>query len=772
MATVRLADAVKNVLARHRLLAYLIPTLLALITIQAWFESGTLLAGGDQAPPVASGFEYVSHWNHYTTGEGAPTFDIVQLPYYGLLTLAEGIGVSEEIAQRLFLSGIYAGAAAGVVFFALSISASPLAAGAAGVFSTFNAFRMVSADDAVALAAVIIATVLGGLTVRASRDDQHPSRGILAFGLVSTFVGYTFINPPHVALILAWLALSVVVAGIIGGRVAARRGLTFLAKAAPLAVLVNLWWIVPAVLTFTNPDFSVRYAAPGVETWSFAHARSSIANVAALNPYWAWAFPEYYPYAQELDQPPLGLFRYWLAVVASVGALALILRGGVARRVGILLASTALVSIFVVKGVHPPLAGISVWLYDHFPGYWLFREPFKVLMITTLAFSLLGGYAVDRLFTMSPPSRLIRGALLLLMVGGSLVYPRPLIAGDAVPTQPAFGGSAHIQIPQDWFRAAEAINGDEAPGKVLVLPQSSYYQMPTTWGYYGVPFTRQIIHRPVLETLLGGYFGYSPSYLRLIGSIEQDLLRGRSTFIDEKLRALGVGFVLLRRDVPTESFGRVFPDPQELESGLDTVPSLDRLESHGLLQVYRLGEDRGEVYAARPVVYSGSPTRIPDALETAPPTTALVSSFGSPSRLSEVSSRATDLALPLITYQRVGSGEFLVGVQDAHETFLLTLTESFNPEWQLEFVRGAGRQVQHVVVNGYANGWIVPSGGGFVARLRYEPEDIARLARRLSVAGLLFASIVSGLLSLERRRRRPHGVGASESRAEYGSQTR
>jgi hypothetical protein len=226
--------------------AYAGPTLLAAIAVQAWFRQGGGLASGDLAPPVAPSDEYRSHWNDFDSGAGGPSYAIVRLPYFEGLKAFDRLGLGEIAFQRLWLTLLFAGSAAAVVFLARGLVGSPLAAGLAGVLATFNAYHLITGFDPVPLSAMVAAGLLGGLVLRAGRDGERPHP--LLFAFASLVLGFVFINPAHLFLVLAWLAVCVLLAWAAHGRVGLARVGRFLAVAAPLALLFNLWWIVPAAL--------------------------------------------------------------------------------------------------------------------------------------------------------------------------------------------------------------------------------------------------------------------------------------------------------------------------------------------------------------------------------------------------------------------------------------------------------------------------------------------------------------------------------------------
>jgi arabinofuranan 3-O-arabinosyltransferase len=600
---------------RNWLLAYLVPALLSIVAVQTWFEPGTVIAGGDLAPPIAPQADYDSHWSHLTVGEGAPGYNISGLPYAAWLDAWGWLGVGEELGQRFWLSALFAGSAVAVVFLAFGFTANPVAAGAAGLLASFNAYRLITGPDDIRMAAILVAALLGGLVVRAASRPQGRA-GVVAFAVASLGLGYVMTNPPHVALVAVWVAACLVIA-LVAHPDAARRTTSFLAKAVPLALLVNAWWIVPAWLTLTGPGFDERFEAVRAEEWTWTHARATLGNALTLNTTWGWEYPEYFPYADRFDGALLTILAFAFPVLALLGV---VLAWRTQRRTAAGLAVAALIGAWLATGLRAPIPEVNRWLYDYMPGYWLFREPSKLLLLVMLPMAVLAGLGVAHLLTREDVwlRRLAVGLVL-----GALVYAHPIFTGEVIPDERPRLPSAHVRVPDAWDKAASMLNAQRASGRLLVLPRSDYYQVPTTWGYYGVAFTRPLVHRPVVESQPGGYFRPLPTVSSLEESIETDLLSGRLARARQALRALGVGYVLLRRDVDRSFPNRRFARPRLLARGLTRIPDVQLMRSFGMLDVYRV--NAGEMFAATPTLYAGPEHALPLALLVQPGTPGFVS---------------------------------------------------------------------------------------------------------------------------------------------------
>lgn len=585
---------------RSALLAYLVSAGLSAVAVQTWFEPGTVIASGDLPPPVAPEANYTSHWSHLAAGEGAPAYTIVGLPYAAWLDVWTWLGADEALGQRLWLTSLFAASAAAVVFLAFGFTTSSVAAGTAGLLASFSAYRLVTGPDTIPMVAVLVAALLGGLVVRAALRPERKT-SVLGFAVASVGLGHVMSNPSHVALVVIWVAVCFVIV-LVATPAAAGRTFGFLAKAAPLALLFNAWWIAPAWLTVTGPGFADRFAAAGVDEWAWTQGRATLANALTLNTAWGWSYPEYFPYADRLDDLPYNLLRLYLPVLAAVGVV-LARRGE--RRIALSLAVTALAAAWLATGLRAPVPETNRWLYDHAPGYWLFREPSKILLLVLLPVAVLGGLGVRRLLDVGPGTLAPR-ALAAGLLAGAVLYVHPLFTGDVVPDDRPLLPPAHVRVPDAWRQAATALNGYGDGGKVLILPRSDFYQVPTTWGYYGTSFSRPMIRRPVLETGPGGYFRPAETVSLFQESVESDLLSGDVGEVRKKLSALGVRYILLRRDVDPDFPERRIARPEVLARGLTRVRGVRMLRSFGMLELYRVaGESGDEVFATTPTFYAG-----------------------------------------------------------------------------------------------------------------------------------------------------------------------
>lgn len=573
--------------------AYTVPFVIAVLAVQMWFRGGGTLAGGDLAPPVAPGVDYRSHWNQFEAGEGAPTFSIVALPAYEGLRAFTALGLEEATFQRVWLTLLVATGVAAVVFLASSIVRSPLACATAGLLSLFSAYHLATGFDPLPLVALLEAGLLGGLVIRAGSTKRVSP---LLFALMTLPIGFVAGNPAQVGLVVAWVLSSAALAVALHGHAAVPRLARLFAVATPLALLLNLWWIVPYVQTVVGPVFNERFAAPGIDEWAWTHARASLENVVALTSSWGWTQPEYFPFAPRLERLPLSALQY-VPFAAAAAGLVLAAIWQVYRRVAAVLVVLALGAIWIMKGVHEPLAHTNRWAYEHVPGFWLYRDPAKVGLVLVLVFALLAALGVARLMLLDPRAG---AAFALVAVAGAAIYAHPILTGAIAADKRPLLPSTHVRVPAEFEAAARSLDDPSKQGKAVALPQLDYYQAPTTWGYYGASFLHQLIRRPVVEVLPGGYYRNAP-VADLVRAAEERA-RGGSTGLEPILQTLGARYIVLRRDLDTSFPGRTFANPRTLSAGLRRSSELRLVSSSNLLEVYEAPQiESPEVYAAAPI---------------------------------------------------------------------------------------------------------------------------------------------------------------------------
>ena len=167
-------------------------------------------------------------------------------------------------------------------------------------------------------------------------------------------------------------------------------------------------------------------------------------------------------------------------------------------------------------------------------------------------------------------------------------------------------------LPAAWRQVAGTVNGSPIRGKALVLPLNDYYQVPTTWRYYGSDnIARQLLTRPVISIDPQAYIGDSATYSSLAHAVETALAAGDTDGVPSLLRTLGVSHVIVRKDIAYDSPQRhpAMEEPDAITAGLADVTGVDRAERTSVADVWEVRESAGPVNVLGGLLEAGN---VPD----------------------------------------------------------------------------------------------------------------------------------------------------------------
>ncbi|HWS31441.1 MAG TPA: hypothetical protein VN408_01720 [Actinoplanes sp.] len=572
---------------------YLIVLVLDALIVSRWFRTGTFIAGGDMGAFIRRGWEpeMAWSWNHQTTGAGSAAYTMARAFEFLLIRLCRYAGLTEYSAQWLYYTCIYGLVGFGVAYLAGAFVRSPAGIVVAGAFGMLNGFFLTRLPNPLNVISVGSVALITGVAMRVALGRRVPVP-IAGFALMPT--SFLSFNPPMLVVAYAWaVAGTPILAALLIGRAAAWRLLKWFVAAVPWALCLNLWWLLPLAQSFTGGGGATANATFTDPTnWSWSQVNNVPPNILTMVANWAWFLPQYLPFAAGLDEPWWIWIRYLLPALVFLAPLVASRR---LRRVALGLLVMILIFVFLAKGLRPPFSGINLFLYLHAPGFWLFREPMSKLgQLLVSFFAVMLAITVEGLLARSGlirprrrPLGRVAAAVPVLLV---LAYPYPLYTGGVMPDERPTQPSMHVRVAQEWWDVAEHIDADPRPGKVFVLPLDDYYQMPTTWGFFGADtIANLLIKHPVVQPKPDGYFGDVPGFAANLRLIENVLLAGDLAPVPRLLDAIGASRVIVRHDLVRGLPNRHFADGRVLSAAMARVPGAT-LEVDGLLQVWRVGD--------------------------------------------------------------------------------------------------------------------------------------------------------------------------------------
>ncbi len=624
--------------------AYVITGVISSVIVSTWFRSGTFIATGDMGPFIRRGWsaEVLYSWNHQVSGAGSAAHTIGRIFEFFLIDFVGLFGADETVAQWLFYTIFYGMVAVGTAYAAAAIVRSPTAVVVAGSFAVMNGFFLTRIPNPLNIISVGTVAIFTGMALRVAQGRRiPPAVGGIAF-LPTSFLAF---NPPMFVVAVLWAVIGTpALVFVVVGRKGLWKLIKWFAFAAPWVILLNLWWMLPFIQAYTGGGGAAANSAFTDPTnWTWAQINNQIPNILTLVANWAWFRPQYLPFAASLDEPTWIWMRYMIPVMVF---LAPVLAVRARRRAALWLIGISGFVVFLAKGLMPPLEQINLWMYLHVPMFWLFREPMSKLgQLLVVFFAILiaiGVEGVAHRFAVSravaraaaeeaaraaelsddgdgaapeggavPPRRrrlrwpewAPRPATVLAVATGAgvlaiLAYPRPIYTGGVIPDIRPMQPSAHVRVPEFWRDMAETIDSDPRPGKVLILPLDDYYQMPTTWGFFGVDsIANLLIKHPVVTPKPDGYFGDAAGFKADVDAIQAGLLTGDFEPIPALLDGTGISQIVVRHDLVRGLPGRKFADDRILAKAMKRVPGVTQTVS-GPLDLWKVGDGSSELVRA------------------------------------------------------------------------------------------------------------------------------------------------------------------------------
>jgi hypothetical protein len=607
------------------------------ISSLTWFRPGMVVAGGDVPPP--DGVAWISKlfvpWTWSGSDLGSPSALEQELPWATILWIVHSVGGSGELAQRLWFVAFFTAAAIACLALLRTLGIGPAASSIGALAYAFSPFVVANLiPNPVVLVAFALLPALPAIVLNAAKGRIGILNASLLIAISGPLLGWTYINPPTLGIVLAAIVAAPLIAGWIYGATGARRGLLVVAFGMALTMLVSLYWIVPAVLQLHQAAIAQLATVSG---WSWTENRATIRNGLWLNTVWTWAYQEYFPFAPAYEVYPLSVLKFGPAIIAFA-ALALrfekTLTNNHLLRMATVAATIALVLILLGTGTNPPGNALFDRLYA-LPLGWLLREPGRFLIVADLMFAVLVSITVQRLlhfdglsFGAEIRGRFVLSALTILpLIVLVLVPGMPLMTGAIIPDNRGPLPSMHVRVPTYWIEMTSYMNQMPGPGGVLVMPPDDFYQMPYKWGYYGSDgFIGQLVKRPVLIPGQQVYFANSSQLLSIEELTTNSIISHDWQLESQLLGLLGTPWVLVRDDVDTTFGGRSIQSPSLLVDALREAGTFDLAHRSGPLWLFRLRGEQANEPAVAPY-FATVNTLTPDlrVLSRLPDRAALVS---------------------------------------------------------------------------------------------------------------------------------------------------
>lgn len=566
---------------------------LTLSVIPIWKAGGTgLLTHGDSFFPFFPGellYKLTYVWDSFILLGQDNTVVLSCIPFHSIAAGLSWAGVDLALINRLWFiiplfllaSGIYY-LTSGLYEGRGSEEASILAA----IFFIFNPLvkdQLVGGSVKIifsrAIGVFLLALIIRGL--KSPRKLPY----IIGIATVSIFIA----TDPIVGAINVILSVSYVAwyLFICRNDMAKLSGsLKFLLSSAFLALLVNLWWVLPIGYKVMTADFVSERLGESKGADILDSTKGSTNLLYVIRMMYGYDTSPAHP-IHIYERTLIGPFCALLAILLAYSTLLLSSFRKMPNegRYFYLLAVTA--TLFAT-GVNSPFRVVFLFIWDHVPLFSIFRNPIKFTYLSVIAYAYLIGYfwLIAR-ENLGESARVIRWSyvfsIVLIIAGGW-----PLLTGDVT------GFLKTVQVPESYQEARSFLkDARDDNQRLFILPNQNWYTQYKWSNYDMQDIATDYFFLPILSNYPGRkkILENQPDGMAYQGLYGRD--ESYNSAILDTLRIGGVKHVLLHRDTVSDQ-----AEIKGLYRRLNRVEGLKYEKSLKGMDLYTVQSPLPAIYAA------------------------------------------------------------------------------------------------------------------------------------------------------------------------------
>lgn len=490
-----------------------------------------------------------------------------QMAFNFMTAVPAYLGIPVSLIQRAYLLFVLSALGGSMYYLAYTLLRNRNASLAAAVFYMVNPYTLYLLNTGAHMLLLSHATLpamlaffikgmscnrwgkyAAGIALLSVFTVSHPAYPVLAALLLSAYTPYNLITTR-----LRRLAENA----------------KFITVCATCVIFINAWWLVP-LLSNVASSTTLSPFQPSVK--DLEQRTHTLARAALMEPY-------------GVLNPWFYAFGFALLVLVALAAF-------LGRKSAYMwfFAPVAVISIFLIRGITPPLGEIYQWLYLNVPFFEVFRDGGRFTALLSLSYSALLAIGFDglqetlrawaariwgALRIAIPCPKLCRSinagaALSAFIVGMTLLYSSSFIVGY-------LGGYlSPIVIPTEYDKVAKWLSAYEETSRVLVLPQQNWL-VKYKWASYDMfDVLRYLSPKPLLTDWPGAANPAIQTYAYLNFGADY------TPHIAKLLGLANVKYILLRSDTESLWSNRDMPHPFRdseemlaLQSGINPAYSLN-----------------------------------------------------------------------------------------------------------------------------------------------------------------------------------------------------
>lgn len=610
-----------------------------------WFREGYgAVAGFDFSVylnPVATLKKALYLWSDTMAGGYDSSHEVSSMAYYLFFSIPVLLGASLYTAEKIVFSSLFALQGISMYYMMGALfqnQSGARAARLAGAFLYAFSFPVMAhfgRGNLMALLAYALLPFLLGLLKKGFDDQSRRWRYIFILSLLAFPLASVKGHPADFLVLFLVTAFFIFFQVATSGRKEISRILSFTTLASIAFVMVSLWWTVPNLLYLADFGLSagdlVNEGFYNADILSYYSSGTSLLKAFRNESLDLWFdIPSGILFNTGLYQSSLFIL---IGLFIPATAFFALLRPRADRNI-VFLSIVGLGALFMFKGNHAPFGWVFERLYMDFPGFFLFRAPYRIFS-SLVAFSiaplcalvLAAGLSFLREDGASRPQsswpetgyerwsmghgaskRLFIRVISAFFVFTAALYAWPVFTGAHMRERGNSREPGVFQnIPQSYYAAAAWVNRLEGDSKVY-FPYE-IYDTNTRWGYNGPDPLFELIEAPKVVSRPGGtvYIRYQ----RPVEAVNRLVRTWEYGDLKAVLGLHGARYILLHDDINRW----VLPDYNfnEYVESLFASYGIEKKKEFGPVKIYENNAAVERLYAARKAyLYSGDESGFPD----------------------------------------------------------------------------------------------------------------------------------------------------------------
>jgi hypothetical protein len=455
-----------------------------------------------------------------------------------------------------------------------------------------------------------------------------------------------------------------------------------------ISIFLNFFWILPTIIFHQNPidQLGSAYSSAGaVQYFSFAKFENTIS---LLHPNWS----ENIFGKVEFMRPEF----IFLPILAFCSLFFIRNETKDKKRYVLFFALLGLIGVFLAKGANDPFGGIYLWMFNHVPGFVMFRDPTKWYLLVVISYSILIPFTVCKIYEwLESQSKFqisnlkfkikskiqilnLQNAFLFFVIFYLLFLIRPAFLGQ-------LNGTFNPKVIPNEYKALEKyLSSDNNFSRVLWVPTSQRF------GFYSSS-------HPAIPA-------QSLFNLTDLQKIDKIIVNSQSL-----LQASAVKYVIVPYDSQGEIFlrDRKYDEKAYLQTVIDMglIPWLKRVEGFGKIAIFENSNYKDHFWSA-------------------------------------------DQNLR-INYKYISPVEYSVEVNNSKKGDILVFSENFDENWIAENPKF---QVHSSKFDNKFNSFVLPINGDYILKIYYTPQDYVNIGLAVSIISLVGLIIVFIVLVTRKNR--------------------